>query len=108
MFLRLLLEKLWKSLPSNKPTAGEIQVNVLKTGENCFFDCINEAIRIYKFPDSLKLSDITPVYKTLDPSDYRSVSVLPLLSKVFEKIIYEYWENFLSNLLCDFQKAHST
>ena len=58
---------------------------------NCFFDltnCINEAIRNNKFPDSLKLSDITPVFKKLDPSDkanYRPVSVLPLLSKVFEK-----------------------
>ena len=57
--------------------------------ENCFFDltnCINEAIRNNKFPDSLKLSDITPVFKKLDPSDkanYRPVSVLLLLSKVF-------------------------
>ena len=41
-----------------------------------------------KFPDSLKLSDITQVYKTFAPSDKandRPVSVLPLLSKVFEK-----------------------
>ena len=58
-----------------------------------FFDltnCINEAIRNNKFPDSLKLSDITPVFKKLGPSDkanYRPVSVLPLLSKVFEKVI---------------------
>ena len=107
-----------KSLPSDKATAGEIPINVLKNCENCFFDltnCINEAIRNNKFPDSLKLSDITPVFKKLDPSDkanYRPVSVLPLLSKVFEKIIYDqlyvYLENFLSELLCGFQKAHST
>ena len=55
------------------------------------------------------------MYKKLDPSDkanYRPVSVLPLFSKVFEKIIYdqldEYLENFLSKLLCGFRKAHST
>ena len=104
-----------KSLPSDKATAGEIPINVLK---NCFFDltnCINKAIRNNKFPDSLKLSDITPVFKKLDPSDkanYRPVSVLPLLSKVFEKVIYdqlyEYLKNFLSELLCGFRKAHST
>ena len=77
-------------------------------------NCINEAIR-NKFPDSLKLSDITPIYKKLDPNekaDYRLVSVLPLLLKVFEKIIndqlYEYMENFLSELFCGFQKAHFT
>ena len=107
-----------KSLPSDEATAGEIPINVLKNCENCFFDltnCINEAIRNNKFPDSLKLSDITPVFKTLDPSDkvnYTPVSVLPLLSKVFEKTIYdqlyEYFENFLSELLGGFRKAHST
>ena len=56
-----------------------------------------------------------PLFKKLDPSDkanYRLVSVLPLLQKVFEKIIYDqfyqYLENFLSELLCGFRKAHST
>ena len=55
------------------------------------------------------------MYKKLDPShktNYRPVSILPLLSKVFEKNIYdqlyEYLENFLSELLCGFWKAHST
>ena len=112
------LRKVVKSLPSDKATAGETPVNVLKNSENCFFDftnCINEAITNNKFPDTLKLSDVTTVYKKLHPSDktnYRPVSVLPLLSKVFEKIIYdqlyEYLENFLSELLCGFRKAHST
>ena len=50
---------------------------------------IYEVIRNNKFPDSLKLSDITPVYKKLDPTDtdYTPLSVLPLSWKVFEKII---------------------
>ena len=54
------------------------------------------------------------MYKKLDPSDitnYRPVSVLPLLSKVLEKIIYdqlyEYLANFLTELLYGFRKAHS-
>ena len=112
------VRKVMKSLRSDKATVGEIPVNVLKNSEICFFDltnCINEAIRNNEFPDSLKLSDITPMYKKLDPCDkanYRPVSVLPLLSKVFEKIIhdqlYQYLENFLSELLCGFRKARST
>ena len=76
---------------------------------------VNEAIRNNKSPDSLKLSDITLVYKKLDPNYkaiYRPVSVLPILSKVFEKIIYdqlyEYMENFLSELMCSFRKVNST
>ena len=54
------------------------------------------------------------MYKKLDPSNkanHRLVSVLPLLSTVFEKNIdqlYEYLENFLNELLCGFRKSHST
>ena len=51
----------------------------------------------------------------MDPSDkanYRPVSILPLVSKVFEKImydqLYEYIVHFLNQLLCGFRKAHST
>ena len=82
------IRKVVKILPSDKATATEIPLNVLKNFENCFFDltnCINKAIRNNKFPDSLKLSDITPVFKKLDPSDkanYRPASVLLFLSKV--------------------------
>ena len=46
-----------------------------------------------------------------DKSNYRPVSILPLLSKVYEKVIYnqlsDYSESFLNNILCGFQKAHS-
>ena len=56
-----------------------------------------------------------PVFKKLDPTDktiFRPVSVLPLLSIVFEKITYdqlfEYAETFLNKLLCGFRKAYST
>ena len=74
-----------------------------------------KAVNENKFPDTLKFSDIVPVFKKLDPPDktnFRPVSVLPLLSKVFEKImydqLYEYAETFLNKLLCGFRKAHST
>ena len=67
---------------------------------------------IKKLLDTLKLSDIIPVFEKLDHSNeanYRTVSTLPLLSKKFEKImydkLYEYRENFLSHLLCGFSLA---
>ena len=93
------VRKVVKSLLSDKTTAGKIPINVLKNCENCILDltnCINKAIRNNKVPDSLKLSDIIPVFKKFDPSDktnYRPVSVLPLLSKVFEQIIYDHLMN---------------
>ena len=107
-----------KNLPSDKATASEIPVYILKNSEFCFSEltkCINKGFNENKFPDTLKLSDIVPVFKNLDPTDktnFRPVNVLPLLSKVFEKTtydqLYEYAEIFLNNLLCGFRKAHST
>ena len=105
-----------KNLPSDKVSAGEIPIKILK--EYIFFpeltNCINESLTNNKFPDTLKLSDITPVFKKFDPSDkanYRPVSMLPLVSKVFEKIMYDQLykciEHFLNQLLCGFRKAHS-
>ena len=58
---------------------------------------------------------ITPIFKKddlLDKANYRPVSILPLISKVYERLIYnqlsEYSESFLSHILCGFTKAHST
>ena len=51
----------------------------------CLTNCINQSIVSGKFPDSLKLASIPLTYKAKDPLDktnYRSVSVLPLLSKI--------------------------
>ena len=78
-------------------------------------DCINDALSRGIFPDSLKFANITPVHKkdeATDKQNYRPVSVLPLLSKVFEKVIYDqlsqYLDKYLNSLLCGFRKAHSS
>ena len=67
------------------------------------------------FPDSLNIPSITPAHKEDEPTvkeNYRPVSVLSLLSKVFERLIYdqlsEYLEKYFNTLLCSFRKAHST
>ena len=100
-----------------KATAREIHIDILKSSEFWFgklTKCINKAFNENKFPDTVKLFDIVLIFKKLDPTDitnFRPVSVLPLLSKVFEKIMYdqlsEYMEKFLNKLLCGFRKAHS-
>ena len=43
------------------------------------------------FPDILKIGKITPVFKKGDPKlldNYRPVSIIPILGKIFEKVIY--------------------
>ena len=112
------VRKVVKNLPSDKVSADEVPIKILKESTFCFpelTNCINEYLTNHKFPDILKFSDITPVFKKLNPSDkanYRPVSILHLVSKIFEKImydqLYEYIEHFLNQLLCGFGKAHST
>ena len=69
------------------------------------------------FPEVLKTSKITPIYKKDDPQkfgNYRPVSVLPIFSKIFEKIIYSRLYSFLTtmNVIYDnqfgFRNNHST
>ena len=47
-----------------------------------------------------------------DKSNYRPFTILPLLSIIFEKVMYtqlhDYIGNFLNQLLCGFRNAHST
>ena len=67
------------------------------------------------FPDDLKLAEVSSIFKKnddLDKENYRPVSVLLNVSKVFERIIYSQIDAFmqdkLSNLLTGFRKNHST
>ena len=74
----------------------------------------NEILVHRKFPDKLKLADITPVHKklsTVTKTNYRPVSVLAVVSKVFERFIdnqtNDYIEKYLSRFLCGYRKGYS-
>ena len=72
----------------NKAASGEIPLKVLKECDFSFHfltNYVNEAIKTEKFP---KLSNIAPVHKKKDATgktNYRPVSILPLLSKSLKK-----------------------
>ena len=53
---------------------------------------INQMITTGIFPDSFKKSKITPLFKKGDQSlllNYRPISLLPTISKVFERILFD-------------------
>ena len=112
------VKKIIQDLKPNKDVGGEIPTKLLKECEFIFdvlSNCINKSIETGYFPDNLKLVNVAPVFKkeySFDKSNYRPVSILPLLSKVYGKVIYNqlsgYSESFLNNILCGFPKAHST
>ena len=67
-----------------------------------------------KFPSNHKLADITRFIKKKDPQakeNYRPVSVLPVLSKVFERLMQKQINSFitdhLSDFLCGYRQAEA-
>ena len=77
-------------------------------------DVINNGITNSCFDVCLKCADLTPVYKaeeTTNKKNNRNVSLLPALSKIFEKLLHtqiaDYMENFLSPFLCGYRKGYS-
>ena len=66
---------------------------------------INLSIKSCTFPDQLKCAQIRPIYKkgnNLEISNYRPVSVLPCISKSFEKIIVTQMSNYFENIFHEF------
>ena len=112
------VESIIKNIPNIRAAGGEIPLHILKQSGFTYqmsTDCMNDALSQGIFPDSLKLANVTPVHKkdeTTVKENYRPVSVLPLFSKIFEKVIYgqlsQYLEKYLNGLLCGFREAHSS
>lgn len=71
-------------------------------------EIINKSLLIGKFPDSLKIARVVPIHKAgdkTDPNNYRPISVLPLFSKIFEKVVYKQLYTYLERkqILCSEQ-----
>ncbi len=78
----------------------------------------NKSLKEGVFPDKMKLAEVIPIYKSKGQTDvmnnYRPVSLLPVISKVLEKIVQKRINSFLKKklLLFDsqfgFRSNHST
>ena len=96
----------------------DIPVKILKENTDYFAEHIclqfNETICSSKFPASLKFANVTPVFKQgsrNQKDNYRPISILPIISKVFEKLIRRqlsnHFDNILSKFQCGFRKGYS-
>jgi len=77
----------------------------------------NKCMTTGEFPESWKIAHITPIPKLRSPSsssEYRPISVLPVLPKLFEKVLYHRVYSYLTehNLIDirqhGFRENHST
>ncbi|MEO1917133.1 MAG: reverse transcriptase family protein, partial [Candidatus Thioglobus sp.] len=77
----------------------------------------NLSIRLSTFPDKCKIAKLKPLFKKgskTEAKNYRPISLLPLISKIVEKVIYDQTQNFLdkNEILYKYQSGfrsnHST
>lgn len=110
------------SLPCKKSSGyDEITNDVLKHICNYIVDPLTHILNLSfsegVFPDELKIAKVIPIYKSGsvdDLSNYRPVSILPAISKIFERLAYNRLSAFVNknSLLYSgqygFRKDHST
>ena len=78
---------------SKSPDPYNIPVKLIKlipyNMSGALTDIFNESFKTGIFPDLLKLAHVTPIHKgnsRLAVTNYRPISVLPIISKVFEQL----------------------
>ena len=108
--------KLIQNLNCNKATQQyDIPIKILKENSEIFSYILchnfNNSVFSKVFPSSLKKADITPVYKKDEKFlkiSYGPVRILPSVSKISERFIYDqindYFHPLFSNLQCAFRK----
>ena len=112
--------KIIENIGSKKATQqADIPVRIIKENKFTFSKVLFEIFFNFyidnnTFPNGLKKADIKPVYKKddlFDKTNYRPISILPVLSKPFERClydqIYEYFDTVLSKVQCGFRKSFS-
>ena len=77
----------------------------------------NQAITLASFPDEWKIARVIPLFKSGHqnmPGNYRPISILPAISKIIERILYNQLYNYLteygllSSAQFRFRKSYST
>ena len=121
-FNYISIEKMVHKINSIKSSKAlpidSLPVRILKGNSDLpiiLYNNFNNCISSCEFPDQLKLADVSPVYKKggrNDKTNYRPVSILPIISKIYERFIFlqisEYFENKLSQFQCGFRKGYNS
>ena len=111
--------KLLKNIDISK--AVNLPGRFLKDDANIFGKPVTEicnlSIKSRIFPDPCKIAKLKPIFKKasrIGPTNYRPISLLPLISKIFEKIVHDQiidylaQYNFLYRYQSGFKIKHST
>ena len=97
---------------------SDIPTKVLKQNSDCFteyfYENINQCMSKSIFPSDFKLAVVTPVYKKKSKkskNNYRPVSILFSISKIYEICIYDQIQLLFDSLLfkhqCGFHRGYN-
>ena len=74
----------------------------------------NTSVNENFFPSDLKYANVSPLFKKGDSTNkenYRPISILPSISKIFERLIFQQMTTYVSSLLspylCGFRKGYN-
>ena len=120
------IEELLKLMPSHKAAGSDgLGARIPKIAAPAISltlsRLINHCIDTGTFPSTWKTAKVTPIYKGQgskdDKNNFRPISVLPLLSKIFEKHVHQALHSYilavhlairLPKILLDGNSAHSS
>ena len=116
------VSKLLYTIKTTKATGHDrISAKLLKDSADVIAKSLttifNKSILSGSFPDDMKIAIVSPIYKSdckSKPTNYRPVSVLSAVAKIFEKLISHQLSNYLEsnkilvNQQSGFRKKHST
>ena len=113
------ISKIITSLDLTKKTSGAFPTKIVKltNQESCkdLANCIKESVKKNKFQNELKAAGITTIFRKedlLNKENYRPVSVLPTISKLFDRTLFnqlrKFSYKFLSPHLCGFRSRYRT
>ena len=111
-FKEVSIEEIQKqilNLNSKKASQNsDIPTKIIKENSDIFdrvlYSFINDSIKSFTFPSCLKEADVTPIHKkgkTDKKENYRPVSILPVLSKISERIMCIQMSAFLKKFLAN-------
>ena len=99
--------------PKRAGTAQDIAPKILKNSINVCSETrkkiFKDRVIYFEFPNELKKADVTPIFKKDDPTktkNYRPVSVLPVVSKVFERIMHNQISEYINQLLSPYLRSY--
>ena len=109
----MYVHKSISKLQTKKATGVDgISAKILKACTNSIAQPISSLINFTfdtnSFPRNLKQAQVLPIFKKKDPLDkqnYRPVSILPTISKIYERAIHDQLTTFFDNIFSPFLAA---